>query len=290
MSRDDGDRVLRLRKVCFAGILLALISIYFLPLAVLYLFQRQLIFFPETETVGLPGEYGLSGVQVVGVETEDGLALRDWFIPPKTQHGRVIVVFHGAYINIAMAASVVKYFPAGHYGVFLCEYRGFGGSPGTPTEEGVYKDARAGLKWLKDNGYGIGRLIFYGASLGTGIAVQMAVEQQPPLLILHSPFSSISDVAKARFPFYPVDLLLKDRFDNASKIGQVKSNILILHGDRDDIVPIKFARTLFNDAQGKKDFMTVRGAAHIDLLFQYPEVFKIINDWIDKQIEGDKRK
>ena len=216
--------------------------------------------------------------------------MRDWFIPPKTRGGRVIVVFHGAYINVAMAASVVKYFLTDRYGVFLCEYRGFGGSPGTPTEEGVYKDARAGLKWLTDNGYGTDRLIFYGASLGTGIAVQMAVEQQPPLLILHSPFSSVADVAKSRFPFYPVDLLLKDRFDNASKIGQVKSNILIIHGDQDDIVPIKFARNLFNDARGKKNFITARGAAHIDLLFQYPEVFKMINDWIDKQVEGEKGK
>ena len=271
----------RFHKFAVALALFVLLA-YVLPLGLTYAFQRQLLYQPDTAPVGDPATFGLPDMKVIAVKTEDGLELKDWFRPPKNGDKYTMVIFHGSYVTLGHVATVARMLKGDH-GLFLCEYRGFGGSPGTPTEQGIYADARAAVKWLVDNGYPADHLIFYGASMGTGVAVQMALETRPAMLILHSPYASITAIAKEYYPFFPVDWLLKDRFDSVGKIGKVHAPLLILHGMEDDMIPIASARQLFAAANDPKEFMAVAHFQHINFLFS-PGIFKAINAWIDKQI------
>lgn len=253
---------------------------YFLPLSILYAFQRHMIYLPHTKAVGAPASYGVPQMKVVEVHTEDGLTLHDWFVPPKRKDDIVIVLFHGSFENIGDIAGLANAFKDRGYGFFFCEYRGFGGSPGDPSEEGVYADARAALKWLRDGGYQQKQLLYWGASLGTGIAVQMAAENAPGYLVLQSPYSNLVDVASNRYFMFPVRQLLEDHFDSLGKIGKVKAPLLVVHGTDDRTVPIEFARQLFAAANQPKIFYTLHGAGHLGL---YGYVVEILLNWLDKQ-------
>ncbi len=123
------------------------------------------------------------------------------------------------------------------YGVFLPEYRGYGGNPGKPTEQGLYLDSRAALAWLKAGGFTPGQILFVGNSIGGGLATQLAIETKPAALILVSPFSSLPNVVAEKFPWIPVALLIRDHFDNGAKINQVAAPLLILHGTADGLIP-----------------------------------------------------
>ncbi|MEZ0225309.1 MAG: alpha/beta hydrolase [Alphaproteobacteria bacterium] len=254
--------------------------IYILLLAILYGSQRHLLFLAHAAPTLTPAEYGIKGVDVVEVTTEDGLVLRDWFAPPPKPGGRIIVFFHGAYENLGDIAGISTYFMERGFGIFLCEYRGFGGSPGEPSEQGLYADGRAGIKWLKEHGYKREQFVFLGASLGSGVAVQMAVETQPAFLALQSPYSSVVDVAKERYSLFPVDALIKDRFDSIAKIEKVKSSLLIIHGTDDTTVPMKFSKALFNKANKPKVFYILTGAGH-DGLYSY--MVDITTKWLATQ-------
>ncbi|MBI3440919.1 MAG: alpha/beta hydrolase [Proteobacteria bacterium] len=151
------------------------------------------------------------------------------------------------------------------YGVYLCEYRGFGGNPGSISEEGFYKDARAALRWLETNGYASSQWVIYGESIGSGSAVQMAAEFQPKMLILEGAFSSALDVAKERYFWLPVSYMLKDKFDNISKIKSIHSSLLMLHGEGDPTVPLHSAQKLYEAANQPKQFSLIRGGGHNNL-------------------------
>ena len=126
---------------------------------------------------------------------------------------------------------------AAGYGVFLPEYRGYGGNPGKPTEQGFYRDGRAALGWLKASGFAPEQILLVGNSIGGGLATQLAIETTPAALILVSPFSSLPDVVAEKFPWIPVRMLIRDHFDNGAKISQVSAPILILHGTADELIP-----------------------------------------------------
>ena len=256
---------------------------YVAVIALLYTYQRNILYMAHVEPVGAPSEYGVTDMHDVGIRTQDGLTLHDWFKPPAEKDGYVLVVFHGSYANIRDMAILKPIIPTGKFGILFCEYRGFGASPGQPTEEGVYADARAAVKWLNDQGYDDKHLIFFGGSLGAAIAIQMALEAKPPLLILMSPFSSIAETVKAHFSLAPAETLLEDRFDNMSKIARIHSPVLFVHGDDDAVVPIELSRRLFALANQPKEFLTVHGAGHCNLM-GFTQVYKTIADWAYRQL------
>lgn len=285
MSNREGRKAGR-RKSIFIAVITFVCLAYLLPLAILYLFQRDLIYLAHTNTVGSPADHGVPQLQIATVHTEDGLTLHDWFLPPRKKDGLIIVLFHGSGENIGDLAGFSDYFSQRDYGVFYCEYRGFGGSPGNPSEQGLYADGRAAIRWLKEQGYKPEQFVFLGASLGSGVAVQMALEAQPAFLALQSPYSSVLDVAKERYSLFPVGLLLKDHFDSIGKIAQVKSSLLILHGSADDTVPIAFARELFKAANQPKVFYTLHDAGHLGLYYYMAET---MIKWLDKQTAAAKK-
>ena len=136
--------------------------------------------------------------------------------------------------------------------LLLLSWRGFSGNKGKPSELGLYKDANSAVKWLNTKGIGDKNIILYGESLGTGVAVEIASKNNFNSIILESPFTSIENSAKIYYPYLPVKFLLKDRYDSISKIGMINTPILIMHGEKDDVIPISMGKELFEKANSPK--------------------------------------
>ena len=236
---------------------------YLLVVAYLYVFQRQLLYFPDRSRPEL-GHFAQQGVREVSLTTSDGLSLLSWYLPPR--EGRpVILYFHGNGGNIGHRAERMQRFGRDGYGVLLVGYRGYGGNPGSPSEAGLYNDARAAREFLEREGIAAGRLVLYGESLGSGVAVHGAATQQIGGLILESPYTSIAAVAQYHYPYIPAALLIWDRFDSLSQIAAVRAPILMLHGGRDEIVPDRFSRALFDAAPEPKEAWFAPDAGHEEL-------------------------
>jgi fermentation-respiration switch protein FrsA (DUF1100 family) len=236
---------------------------YLLVLGYLYVFQRQLLYFPDRSRPQL-GALAQLGAREVSLTTTDGLSLLSWYLPPR--EGRpVIVYFHGNGGNIGDRADRMQRFAGEGYGMLMVEYRGYGGNPGAPTEAGLYEDAHAAGDFLERERIGDDRLVLYGESLGSGVAVHLAATRQIGALILESPFTSVSAVAQYHYPYVPAALLIWDRFDSLSRIGEVTAPILILHGGRDRIVPDGFSRALLGAAREPKESWFAADAGHEDL-------------------------
>ena len=229
----------------------------------LYLFQRQLLYFPDRAHPELFGLQQL-GVREVTLSTEDGLSLLSWYVPARP--GRpVIAYFHGNGGHIGYRAERLLRFSREGFGVLMAEYRGYGGNPGTPSEAGFYADGRAALAFLDREGVAADRVVLYGESLGSGVAVALTVQHEIAALILEAPFTSVAEVAQQHFPYVPAARMVIDRFDSFSRIGRVKAPILVLHGERDRVVPVRYGRALFDAAPEPKEGWFAPDAGHEDL-------------------------
>lgn len=262
-------------------VLLCLVFVYVTLAAIVYFGQRHLQYSPSLLPPGTPAENHLPEMKEVRVKTKDDLDLLAWFVPPKNKDGKVLVFFHGNAGHMGERAHKIRHFIDAGYGVYLCEYRGFGGNPGTLSEEGIYNDARAGLEWLKTQGYKPSQWIAYGESIGSGPAVQMTQEYAIPSLILEGAFSSAVAVAQGRYFWLPVNLLMKDKFDNISKIASLKTSLLMLHGDKDLTVPYSIGKKLYEAAKQPKKLITIEGGHHSDLYDYHAD--KMILSWLKEQ-------
>jgi uncharacterized protein len=148
----------------------------------------------------------------------------------------------------------------------MAEYRGYAGNPGVPNETGLLADGAAALDFLAGEGIAAGRIVIYGESLGSGVAVPLAAQRQVAALILEAPFTSVAEVAQYHYSFIPAVALVRDRFDSAASIIRVKAPILILHGERDRVVPLRFSRALFEAAPEPKEFWRAPEAGHDNLV------------------------
>ncbi|MGH6933121.1 MAG: alpha/beta hydrolase, partial [Dongiaceae bacterium] len=184
------------------------IATYLGVLVLLFLFQRQLIFVPNRNTPSLR-EAGLDGLMTeIRLKTADGLDLLAWYRPPASESDPVLVFFHGNAGHIGHRAYRLPPFLESGFGILLVEYRGYGGNPGRPSEQGFDADGRAALDYLADQGIAVGRLVLYGESLGSGVAARMASERGCGALILEAPYTSLADVAQDRYWMFPVRALV----------------------------------------------------------------------------------
>ena len=238
-------------------------------------FNQQNIFYPA------PRDYprgSLPGYRIVHTETSDGLRLKALY--RAAQPGRrTIIFFHGNGDSLAGAAEAMRGLAADGNGVLLVEYRGYGGNPGSPGEAGFYRDGEAAIRWLASDGVAASQTILVGNSIGSGPATEMATRHPVAALILVSGFSSLPDVAGAHVRWLPVRWLVRDQFANAKKIGAVDGDVLILHGDRDNVVSVANARRL-HAARPRSTLTIVPGAGHE---LAYSDTAQgLIADWVNR--------
>ncbi len=234
-------------------------------LALIWTMQRRLMYFP-TSGVPTPGEIGLTDVETVTFETTDGLGLSGWFVAASGPSPHVtVLVFNGNAGNRAHRGPLAAALHRHGLQVLLVDYRGYGGNPGAPTENGLAADSRAARAYLAGRpDVDLSRLVYFGESLGTAVAVNLAVEHPPAALVLRSPFTSMADVGQHHYPFLPVRLLLRDRFAAIDQIRRIRVPLMVIAGGRDRIVPIDNSRRVYEAAVTPKTLLVLPDADHND--------------------------
>lgn len=225
-----------LRRLLIAAALL--LGLYAAGLGALYAGQRSMIFPAPDGSVAPPPGYA-----PITLSTADGLQLKALYRAPAP--GRpTLVFFHGNGDSLAGSLVAVERYVAAGYGALLPEYRGYGGNPGSPSEDGLYADGRAARDWLAAQGVAPERQVLIGFSLGTGVVTRLAQEQAPAALILIAPYTSVPDVVAHRFGRLVPGWLVRDRLDSLSRIDRITAPTLILH-DRDDrSIPVAHGQRL----------------------------------------------
>jgi uncharacterized protein len=231
--------------------------------AALFLLQRAVLFpIPSSARIA-PAEAGFPDVEEHILTTADGEKIIVWHVPAKP--GRpVILYFHGNGDYLAGFFPRFHDFIADGTGVVAPAYRGYSGSSGSPSEEGLIADAVAAYGFANAR-YNPDRIVAWGFSLGSGVAVALAAGHPVSKLILEAPYSSIADVAASAFPIFPVRLLIKDAFRSDLRIARVRTPLLFMHGARDATIPIVFGERLFALANEPKQFVRFPDGGHNDL-------------------------
>ncbi len=196
----------------------------------------------------------------------DGPELYGWYLPGADDR-QIILYFHGTATNLSHLTHFLKQFKHLDVGIFVFDYRGFGRSQGQPTEAGTYQDARGALNFLLRNGWTRDRIVYYGHSMGAAVALQLALEKPPAGVVLESPFTSIPDLIRHHHPwlFAALPWAFPPFYNNRSKISELKSPLMIFHGQRDAIVPPSMGQTLFSLAPEPKRLYLVTEAGHDDV-------------------------
>ena len=236
-----------------------------LLLALIWIFQRRLIYLPSKQRV--PSVVGMFPVaRDVTLETEDGLKLGAWFIPGTAQsRSPAVLIFNGNAGDRSYRERLAAEFVRAGLAVLLFDYRGYGGNSGSPSEAGLLADALAARRTLESlPEVDSTRIIYLGESLGTGVAAALAEKAPPAALILRSPFPSLVEVGRIHYPFLPVGLMLQDRYPTSRRIRNLKVPILIIAGERDSIIPASLSRAVYESAPEPKRFLLIPGADHND--------------------------
>ncbi len=259
-----------------------LIVVYLAALAALTLFQRALLYSPGVAIVP-PAAAGLPQLETLTLTSGDGQSLLAWFAPPAK--GRpLILYFHGNGGVLADRAARFKLFAESGYGLLAVSYRGYGGSTGAPTQDGILLDAEAAYAEAERRGFAGKRLVLMGESLGTGVATIMASRHPAAALVLDAPYLSAAAVAGDLYPMFPVGLLMRDPFRSDLAIGKVHMPALMVHGEKDSVIPIKSGQRLFELAHQPKEFVAVADGGH--LVLGLAQVYPRVRAFIDAATAG----
>lgn len=232
--------------------------IYATLVGTLFTLQRDLQYFPTREDPA-PEALGLSGVSRETLTTPDGESLVLWHAPAAP--GRPTVLFlHGNGGSIAHRADRLAFYQSRGLGAAFLSWRGYGGSTGKPDEAGLLQDGETALAFLSRQG--IGPVILVAESLGTGVAVQLAARRPVGALVLEAPYTAAVDVAARAYPVFPVRWLMHDQFRSRDHIAEVRAPLLILHGERDEVIPFAFGQTLYALANEPKTLRSLGPVGH----------------------------
>jgi uncharacterized protein len=231
-------------------------------LALMYVFQRSLMYFPDRARTP-PAAAGLPQAEEVTLKSADGESLIAWYVPPQASKP-LVIYFHGNGGALNLRAGRFGWLTADGFGLLGLSYRGYGGSSGKPSEAGFLLDALAAYDFAAAR-YPAVRIVLWGESLGTGVAVALAAERPIGGLILDAPFTSAADVGAAAYPFVPVRWFIKDSFRSDERIGRVRAPLLILHGELDRVIPIRFGERLLALANEPKRLVRLPHGGHVDL-------------------------
>ncbi|MFC7588436.1 alpha/beta hydrolase [Nonomuraea antimicrobica] len=234
---------------------LVVVAVLILLVGLLWVFQRRLIYLPDREPVP-PAAAVLPGARDLSFTTRDGLRLAAWYVPGRLDV--TVLVTGGNAGNRSHRAPLARALASYGLGVLLVDYRGYGGNPGSPTEEGLLLDALAARDQVRSR-----HVIYFGESLGAAVATRLALERPPGGLVLRSPFTDLADAGQVAYPFLPVRLLLRDRFPVAREVGRVRAPVVVVYGTGDTIVPPRLSRAVAEAADATT--VEVAGAGHNDL-------------------------
>ncbi len=244
----------------FVKLGVVLSSCYVGVVALMYFGQRSLLYFPDPARHS-PASVGVAAEEVL-LRSADGVELVGWHAAPR-EGSPVLVYFQGNGGGLDLRAHRFRALTAQGVGLLALNYRGYGGSSGHPTETGLLRDARAAYEFAAGR-YGADRVVLWGESLGSGIAVATAAEHQVARLVLESPYTSIVDVAAAVYWYLPVRPLVKDPFRANRWVGRVTAPVLVLQGARDEVIPIAIGRRLYDLIRAPKRFISLPNAGHND--------------------------
>ena len=232
------------------NICILLFIAYFLITLGLYIFQRSLLYHPVVNNYY--GEKLNVKIEEVKITTVDNIELLAWYHKKDIKKYKTILYLHGNAGSLENRIHKINHFNNININFLLIAWRGFSGNAGKPTEQGLYQDARSAVKWLVNEGAIEENIIIYGESLGTGVATEIAQNKNFAGVILESPFTSMLAAAKSKYPIFPIKLLLKDKYESNKKIKNIKSPILIMHGEVDKIVPFWMGKKMFELANEPK--------------------------------------
>ncbi|MET0407446.1 MAG: alpha/beta hydrolase [Hyphomicrobium sp.] len=265
-------------------ILIIAVGAYVIAAGVMYVAQRRFMYFPDPVRT-TPAAAGLANVKEMSLATPDGEKLVAWY--GKARPGQPTLLYlHGNGGSLALRSETMRKYLDHGRGMLMLAYRGFSGSTGAPTEAANVADAKLAYDTLIRTGVKPDDIILYGESLGSGVAIQVAKEKKVAGIILDAPYTSILELAVAQFPWLPVSLLLKDRYESIKYIHDLHVPIFILHGDADEIVPVEMGRRLFAAANEPKEIKTVPGGGHV--IHDGPS-FAYVNGWIERLRAGKLR-
>jgi len=231
-------------------LILIIFVIYFSILVILYFYQRNLLYHPNENNYS--GDKILVDIKKVKILTSDNIELLGWYHEKNLKDYKTLIFFHGNAGSLENRIHKLNHFKEMKINFLIIAWRGFSGNDGKPTEQGLYLDGSSAIDWLKKKGIDEKSLILYGESLGTGVATHLAQKKSYAGVILETPFTSMIDAAKTFYPYIPVNLLLKDKFENYKKIKNINSPILVMHGEADQIVPFSMGKKIYEIANEPK--------------------------------------
>ena len=234
-------------------IYLALSSIllaYIIIVLFTYLFQRRLLYHPSENNY--TGDEIQFEYKEVFIEVDKDIKLKSWFLEKDFKRNKTILYFHGNAGDLTNRVNKLNELNKLDVNILIISWRGFSGNSGKPTEKNLYYDARKSVEWLNKAGVANKNMILYGESLGTGVATELGQDNTFAGIVLESPFTSIADAAKIYYPYLPIDILIKDRYDSLKKIKNINVPILVMHGKKDNVVPFKMGIKLFDNANQPK--------------------------------------
>ena len=253
----------------------------------LFVTQASLVFYPETgrEIVATPAQLGLP-YEDLHLTTSDGISLHGWFIPAAQQRGTVLFL-HGNAGNISHRLDSIQMFHRMGYSMLIFDYRGYANSGGKPSEQGTYRDAEAAWRYLTEQKQVPScRIVLFGESMGGAIAAWLASREKPAALVIASGFTSVPDLAQKFYPWLPVRLLARIRYDTRVYLKNVSAPVLIAHSPQDEIVPYTHGQALFAAANPPKEFLELAGGHNDGFIFMRESWVGVLRDFLNKQMEA----
>ena len=241
----------KLKKMNYLTILIAVfVIIYFLIIFLVYVFQEKLLYNPNENNYS--NDKLEIKIEKVKIKTKDKIDLLAWYHVKENKNYKTILFLHGNAGSLVNRIHKINKFKDININFLLLAWRGFSGNSGRPTEKGLYEDAESAVRWLESQGIKKSKIIIYGESLGAAVATEISQNKNFAGLILESPFTSMIDVGKNVYPFLPVKLLLKDKYESFKKIKNINIPILIMHGKDDKIVPFYMGQKMYELANEPK--------------------------------------
>ena len=226
------------------------LTIYLIITFILYKSQRSLLYHPSENNYF--GDKLMVSIDKVKIKTEDNIELLAWYHHKDIDNYKTILFLHGNAGSLENRIHKINHFNEMEINFLIISWRGFSGNEGKPTEEGLYKDAKSAVKWLINKGVKKENIIIYGESLGTGVATEISQNESFSGIILESPFTSMVAAGKSKYPIFPIGLLLKDKYESDKKIKNIKSPVLVMHGEADTIVPFWMGKKIYELANDPK--------------------------------------